>query len=93
MRLYAICKTDKRPFYIASHVRVRSKLPSSFFLTCPYGHTSPLYSTRYFCGDNRSNTVIGGALPGGLIGLLVGGAGAVLGLLTGGLLWKERNAR
>ena len=41
MRLYAICKTDKRPFYIASHVRVRSKLPSSFFLTCPYGHTNP----------------------------------------------------
>ena len=46
-----------------------------------------------FAETTEANTPIGGALAGGLIGLLVGGAGAVLGLLTGGLLWKERNAR
>ena len=43
-----------------------------------------------FAETTEANTVIGGALPGGLIGLLVGGAGAVLGLLTDGLLGGKR---
>jgi hypothetical protein len=90
MRLYAICKTDKYPFYISSHVKVRSALPSSFYLTCPYGHTHGYNPNEIFAETTEENTVIGGALAGGLIGLLAGGAGAILGLLTGGLLGGKR---
>ena len=90
MRLYAICKTDKHPFYIASHAKVRSKLPSSFYLTCPYGHTDTYYPNEIFAETTEANTAIGGALAGGLIGLLAGGVGAVLGVLTGGVLGGNR---
>ena len=90
MRLYAICKTDKHPFYIASSAKVRSELPSSFYLTCPYKHTNPYNRQDIFAETTEENTAIGGALAGGLVGLLTGGVGAVLGILTGGLLGGNR---
>lgn len=90
MRLYARCITDGRPFYISSRAKVRSQLPSSFYLTCPSGHTHVYYPNEIFAETTEANTAIGGALAGGLVGLLLGGVGAVLGILTGGLLGGNR---
>jgi hypothetical protein len=93
MRLYAICKIDKRPFYIASHAKVRSELLQSFFLTCPYGHTNPYTPQDIFAETTEGNAGLGGALAGGIIGLLAGGIGAIVGVLTGGLIGGDRERR
>lgn len=89
MRLYAKCKTDKLPFYIASRARVRSELPASFYLTCPYNHINLYLPTDIFAEASQSNTATGGALAGGLIGLLAGGIGAIVGAIAGAALGTE----
>ena len=90
MRLYAILKTDRRPFYVSSSAKVRSELPPSFYLTCPYNHIN-LYLPRYiFAETSESNTATGGALAGGLVGLLAGGIGAIVGAIAGAALGTGR---
>ena len=86
MRLYTICKYDNQKFYVASHAKVRSGLPPTFYLTCPYKHTNAYLPQDVYAEVSESNIAVGGALAGGIIGLLAGGIGAITGAILGGLL-------
>jgi hypothetical protein len=93
MKLFARCRTDGIPFYIASRARVRAELLDSFYLTCPYGHTHHYTPQDILAETTEGNAGLGGALAGGIIGLLAGGLGAIVGVFTGGLLGGDRERR
>ena len=90
MRLYTTCKTARHNFYVHSDARVRRELPPEFYLTCPYNHINIYYPREILAETTEANTTIGGALAGGIVGLLAGGFGAIVGVLTGGLLGGNR---
>ncbi|MDR4491603.1 MAG: hypothetical protein R2685_11995 [Candidatus Nitrosocosmicus sp.] len=90
MRLFTFCKTDKQKFFVASHAKIRSQLPPTFFLTCPYNHTESYFPNEIYAETSEGNVAVGGALAGGLIGLIAGGVGSIAGAILGGLLGGGR---
>ncbi len=90
MRLYTVCKTCNHKFYVASNIKIRSQLPNSFYLTCPYHHTNSYSPQEIFAETSEGNITIGGALVGGIIGLIAGGIGAIAGAILGGVLGGGR---
>ena len=69
---------------------MRGQLPSNFYLTCPICHQTLLYYPIDVFAESSEITTAGGALPGGLVGLLLGGIPAILGTLVGGILGGTR---
>jgi phage tail tape-measure protein len=59
-------------------------------LTCPHNHTHLYTRKDIFAEETETNVGLGGALAGGIIGLLARGVDAVIGVLTGGMLGGNR---
>jgi hypothetical protein len=87
MRLFVYCGYCKNKFYIASPAKLRSEIPQSFYLTCPICHQTYLYTSKHvFAETSETFTGAGGALVGGLAGLLLGGIPALIGAIAGAIL-------
>lgn len=95
LRLFVYCKNPscRSKFYISSHAKIREQLLSNFYLTCPICHQILVYYPKDVFAESSEISTAGGALLGGLVGLLLGGIGAIFGTLVGGILGGTREKR
>lgn len=93
MRLYVLCPNTydltgrQNKIYLAHTVEHRSQLLPSFTLSCPYEPGVPHYYGRdEVIAEPELGSLAGGAVAGGLVGLLGGPIGIILGGMIGATL-------
>lgn len=87
MRLYVLCPSTHQRIYLAHAVEHRSQLIPSFTLNCPYeSGVYHYYSRNDVIAEPELGSVAGGAVAGGLVGLLGGPIGIILGGMIGATL-------
>ena len=84
------CKNCDYRFDVASNAKTRQDLAHIFYLTCSYCHTTLQYTPIDVCAESSEINPAGGALIGGLVGLVgsaisavSGGIGVIVGALAG----------
>lgn len=86
MRLFVKCPSTKKRIYLSINVESRRDLPKRFSIKCPYESAHHEYKRIDVCAEPEKGTQVGGALLGGLIGLVGGPLGLVIGGLAGAFL-------
>jgi hypothetical protein len=72
--------------FLTSPALTRADLPAWFHLICPHDQQGGYYSTRNVFAEPESGQTAGGAILGGLVGLLAGPIGLILGGTAGASL-------
>lgn len=87
MRLYVNCPNTGHRIYLANVVEHRSQLVPWFTLSCPHepGFYHQ-YSRNNVIAEPEGGSLAGGAVAGGLVGLLGGPIGIILGGMIGAAL-------
>jgi len=88
MKLFVNCKKCGFKIYINHPAKIRSDLPFSFQLICQNCSTKN-NCNPYDVVAESGLTTAGGALLGGLLGLPLGGVGALVGAILGGIIGKN----
>ncbi len=91
MRLYVVCPNTRQKIYLSNVVEHRSQLIPWFTLSCP--HEPGIfhqYSSNDVFPEAEAGSLIGGAIAGGLVGLLGGPEGIVLGGMIGAAMGASK---
>lgn len=87
MRLYVVCPNTRLRIYLANVVEYRSQLIPWFTLSCPHEYgVYHQYSRNDVIAEPELGSLAGGAVAGGLVGLLGGPIGIILGGMIGAAL-------
>ena len=87
MKLFTKCKNCGYKIFINQPAKIRQELPNNFAITC----SNCKHHEDYFSFDviaESGLTTAAGVVLGGLLGLALGGPGAIVGALLGGILGK-----
>lgn len=90
MQLYLNCPHCRKKIILKSEATTRNELSIqwgfSFSIDCPHCHQQNAHSVHDILAEPSSNSAPGGAILGGLIGLLIGPEGALIGSAIGGAI-------
>ena len=86
MKIYVVCRKCRRKIYLSPRVRKRRDLPPHIEVRCPYCEHLGVYYRNEVKAEAEVGATFGGAVLGGLIGLLGGPLGVIIGGAGGGLL-------
>lgn len=90
MRHYVLCHICRNKIYFATDARRRFELPPQFSLRCASCQNLLDYYNSEVIAEVGELNKEGGAVLGGLLGLIAsGGAAAVLGAILGGLIGES----
>ncbi len=73
MRLFVSCAHCGNKIYVSNPSKTRLELPALFFLRCPICGQAIQYTPGDVYAEASDLNIAGGALLGGLVGLLAGG--------------------
>ena len=82
MRLYLQGQCGHK-IYLTSPAQTRAELPGWFQLQCPHDQQAGYYANQNVFAEPESGQTAGGAILGGLVGLLAGPIGLILGGAAG----------
>lgn len=85
MRLYVTCPNDQQKIYVDIKAKHQIHI-IPFDIECPYDGEIHHYTKDDVEAEPKLGTVAGGAIVGGLIGLLGGPIGVILGGAAGAML-------
>jgi hypothetical protein len=89
MQLFVRCAHHRNhDIIVNSPARVRAQLPYTFTLICPLDRRPDYYTNRQVQARTAPAGTVGGALLGGIIGILGGPVGVIIGGLAGGALGR-----
>jgi len=86
MRLYVVCPSTSRLIYLSNKATSRQNLPELFVVRCPFEGVSHTYRRINVNAEPERGVQIGGAILGGIIGLIGGPLGLIVGGLAGAFL-------
>ncbi len=90
MKLFVICKSCSNKIYLKEKSKTRrtlaNKIGEEFTITCPHCNNIDFYNVYDVFAEVETNNAAGGAIIGGLIGLIGGPIGALSGSTIGGIL-------
>lgn len=96
MQIYLNCPHCRKKIILKSEAKNRNELAiqwgSSFSIDCPHCHQQSIHSVLDILAEPSSNNAPGGAILGGLIGLLIGPEGALIGSAIGGAIGYNSDA-
>ncbi len=90
MKLFVVCKSCGNKIYLKEKSQTRrtltNRIGKEFHITCPHCNNKNIYNVHDVFAEAETNNAAGGAIIGGLIGLIGGPIGALSGSTIGGLL-------
>ena len=96
MQLYINCPHCRKKVILKSEAKTRSELAVqwgySFNIDCPHCHLQSSHTVQDVLAESSSNNAPGGAILGGLIGLIIGPEGALIGSAIGGAIGYKSDA-